>query len=167
MKLIMDACTAILLAKASVLETAMETYRIMMPAEAHEEVMAGKSKVSEDAFLLEKLAKGKKFEIVKHAHARLFQKLMADFGMGSGEAAAIACSMEHKTDAIATDNRMGRKVARIHNIPLVGSLSMITALYNQKKISREKALEAISNVSRAGWYSDHLIQQAKEDVSSG
>jgi predicted nucleic acid-binding protein len=162
MKIIMDACSIILLAKASVLETAAKKHSIEITRSVYDEVIAGKKKVAPDALLLERLCKERLITINKENKDKA-KKIMNDFNMGKGEAATIASGMGNDF-IIATDNRQGRKAAEIHGIPLVGSIEIIVTLHRKKLISYEKAKVAIKTLEKEGWMHSSLIEKALEDV---
>ena len=61
--ILMDACTAILLAKASVLESTARTFEVVLPKSVYEEVLAGKEKKFADALLTERLVQNKTIKV--------------------------------------------------------------------------------------------------------
>ncbi|MBI4141884.1 hypothetical protein HY484_03095, partial [Candidatus Woesearchaeota archaeon] len=128
MEIIIDACSAILLGKASVLETFIDTYEVYFTEAVINEVLKGKSKMFEDAFLLERLQKDKKIKTVL-VSPNIVKKLMFDFNMGVGEASVVASGIGRKNVFIVTDNRQGRKAARINHISVVGSIEIVVSLY--------------------------------------
>lgn len=158
-----DACTIILLAKASVLETTLKVYKLRITEAVYEEVIAGKRLMFPDALLLERLNNEKKVVIVSTV-AELQHKLQTDFNMGKGEASVIAVGITEKNSFVATDNKQGRKVAQINNIPLIGSIEIIVSLYQQKKISLEKAKVSLLILKQEGWFNPYLIEKAMEDL---
>lgn len=160
--MILDSCTIILLAKASVLEKASESYNIKITSPVQEEVLEGKKKMFPDALLLERLVNEKKIKIVEVPLEKM-HKMMQDFNMDKGEASVIARGLQEK-ELVGTDNRQGRKAARVYGLDLIGSIEVIVSLQKKKKISREKALEALSILQKEGWFSSYLIEQAKGDV---
>ncbi|MFA4886818.1 MAG: hypothetical protein WC595_01265 [Candidatus Nanoarchaeia archaeon] len=163
MKIAADACTLILLAKASVLEKGTEAFKVTMTAEVYEEVLKGKGKMAEDAFLIERLEKEKKITVVRSLK-KMTEELIKNFEMGKGEASVISLALEEKGMVIATDNRQGRKVAKINNLNLVGSLELVVALFKKGKITSEKALSALKVLETEGWFDDYLIEKTKEDI---
>lgn len=164
MKVIIDACSAILLGKASVLESCTEYHNIFMTESVYEEVIAGKEKMFQDALLVERLKENKKLKIIKEDQT-ITQKFMQDFNMGKGEASIVAIAIKEKESIIFTDNRQGRKAAIINNLPLAGSIEMVIHLYQKKKISREKAVTTLRILKEEGWFEPYLIEKAMEDIS--
>lgn len=162
--LIADACTIILLAKASVLEKASETYNLQITQEVHQEVMAGKEKLFVDALLVERLINEHKIKVVKVIYG-IMKKIEQDFKMGLGEASTVAFALDAKEGIIATDNKQGRKAAMVYSLPLIGSIEIITDLYYRKRIDKAKALNSIQILQEKGWFNVSLIEKARGEIS--
>lgn len=160
--IVMDSCSAILLAKATLLETAAEEYEIAITAQVEEEVLKGKKDKLIDALLVERLVKESKLKVIEIGR-KLSRKVADDFNMGKGEASTIAAAIKFKCVA-ATDNRQGRKAAVVNNIPLVGSPEIAVSLCREKKITKEKASAALKVLKEEGWFDQHIIEKAMEDV---
>lgn len=163
MKIIVDACSIILLAKASVLELSACEHRLCVTKSVYNEVLEGKKKVFADALLLEKLVKENKIHIEK-ADTKITTKLIQDFHLGEGEASTVACAIEEKESLIATDNKQGRKATQIYGLHLIGSIEIIVSLYKKKKIDKNKAKEAVKKLQEEGWFHPVLIEKAMEDI---
>ena len=161
-EMVMDACTAILLAKATVLETASNTYEINMTDYVFAEIMEGKPKMFQDALLVERLNKEKKIAVIKYDNGQI-SKIGKDFNMAKGEASTVAAGIKNNC-AIATDNKQGRKAAQTTNMPLVGSIEIVVSLFGKNKISREKAVTALKTLQEEGWFDNYLIEKAMEDL---
>ena len=164
MKMIFDACTVILLAKASVLEAAARTYSITLPRSVYKEVMAGKEKKLPDSLLTERLIQIKLLSIADGNYQELRENLKKDFGMGNGEAESITLAMKGGFDAVATDNKQGRKAALVNALDLVGSPEIIMALFKLKKITSEKTIHALKLLKKEGWFNELLIERLLEEV---
>ncbi len=158
----MDACTLILLAKASVLETALENYNIAVTKYVYDEVMEGKSKMFQDAFLVDKLQKENKLKQVD-SDRKMVEKLVQDFNMGKGEASTIAVAIKEKS-MVATDDKQGRKAAKINNLALLSSIQVTISLYKKKRISREKVIQAIKILEEKGRFEKNIIEKALEGI---
>ena len=163
MKITLDSCTIILLAKASVLEIVIDSYDVIITQDVYKEVIKGKEKSFQDALLLERLGEQKKFK-QRNTDAALTKKLVNDFNMGVGEASVISCAMKQKDCVAATDNRQGRNAAKINNLPFVGSIEIVVALFKNKKITFEKTMTALKILRIAGWFDDYLIENAMEAI---
>lgn len=163
MKICIDACTLILLAKASVLETVLIAYEVVTSKQVYEEVLAGKKKMFPDALLIERLADEKKLNIV-FSPEDLTKRIKQDFAMAEGEASVISCGLSQKGMIIATDNKQGRKAALVNGLPLVGSVDLVISLNKKKKINKKKAEEALRILKDEGWFHPYIIEKASEDL---
>ena len=163
-KLIIDSCSIILLAKASVLERLTELHEMYITNAVAEEVLAGKKKQFADALLLERLLNEKKIKSIPYPK-EMGEKIMSDYNMGKGEASIITVGFIQKEIIIVTDNLQGRKVAKVFGLPLVGSIECIVSLYKNKKITKEKAKESLGILKKEGWFQSYLIDDAEEDLT--
>ena len=163
MEVIIDACTIILLGKATVLEKFAETNEIYITKSEYNEVMKGKAMMFLDALILEKLCLAKKI-LIKDIDNKMTDKIMKDFNMGEGEASIIAYGITNIDFIVATDNRQGRKAAIINNLSLVGSVEIVVSLFKKGKIDKDKAIESIKTLNEFGWFNSYLIEKALEEI---
>lgn len=166
MKIAIDSCSIILLAKATVLETFAHEHSLLTTEEIYKEVLEGKDKKLIDALLTERLIKEKKIGIIKATNKGLIKKLVKDLNLGIGEAGALSLVMDNQCEAIATDNKQGRKAATIHGLNLIGSIDVIVALYKLKLISKDKAVNGLRVLREFGWFHDYLIDSALEEIKN-
>ena len=164
MELVIDACSIILLAKATVLEKVAEWKEVIISQAVYEEVIEGKNKKFIDALLLEKLIGENKINIQTGLKAEVKKKLVDDFCLGEGEAESIAIALNKKDNRIITDNKQGRKASKIYGLNLIGSIEVIVSLFKLKRITKEKALGALAVLKEVGWFQEHLIEEALMEV---
>ena len=137
----------------------------MITDEVYNEVMEGKDKQLFDALLLERLVEEKKIAVEHQLNKDCVQKIILDFGAGMGEAESLALALTTKDKIIVTDNKQGRKVAKIQGLNLLGSIDVVVALRKTGKISKEKALQALHILKKEGWFQEYLLEKAMEDIS--
>lgn len=166
MKLAIDSCSIILLAKATILESMCKKYDLAVAKTVYEEVLKGKDKKFMDALLTEKLVKEKKINVKTAINAKLVNKLARDFNLGKGEAETLALVIGGECDAIVTDNKQGRKSALMHGLKLVGSIDVISALYRLKLIDKNKAQDGLMKLREFGWFQEYLIDNAMEEIKN-
>ena len=164
MKIAIDSCSVILLAKATVLEVLANNYELFMTEKVYKEVLEGKNKKFIDALLTEKLVKEKSLKINKVKNNKLTKKVMEDFNIGIGEAETLALIMEKQCEAIITDNKQGRKSAVIYGLNLAGSIDVIIALHTLNLIDNDKAKISLKKLREFGWFQDYLIDKAMEEI---
>ena len=166
MKLAIDSCSTILLAKATALEPMCKKYDLAVAKTVYEEVLKGKDKKFMDALLTEKLVKEKKINVKTAINAKLVNKLVRDFNLGKGEAETLALVISGECDAIVTDNKQGRKSALMHGLKLIGSIDVISALYSLKLIDKNKAQDGLMKLREFGWFQEYLIDSAMEEIKN-
>ncbi|MBI2557711.1 hypothetical protein HYW20_00145 [Candidatus Woesearchaeota archaeon] len=164
MKIAIDSCSIILLAKASVLEAAANKFKLIITNAVYEEILNGKNRKFVDALLTEKLVREKMMSIRKVKNKKIIKRLMGDFNLGLGEAEVLALTLEKQCSIISTDNKQGRKAAAICNLSLVGSIDIIVSLYRLKSIDSYKAIDALKKLREFGWFQDYLIDNAMKEV---
>jgi len=163
MKLLLDACSLILLSKALVIDMVVETYEAYTTVHAYGEVMRGKQYMHEDALKIELIHSQAKLNLIK-VNERVTERIARDFNMGLGEASIIATAFKDRQLTVVTDNKQGRKAARINKLPLVGSIEIIVDLFRKDKIHHDKAKNALRLLQKEGWFDSYLISRAMEDL---
>jgi len=166
MNFIADSCSIILLAKANVLEDFVNWKKVVIARAVYDEVVEGKKKKFFDALLTERLCNEKKLKIIDIKNIGLLKKLKEDYGLGDGEAETIAAYLEEKFKGLITDNRQGRKTAKVYNIEPIGSISIILSLFKANKINKSKVMDALHTLRKYGWFEDSLIYYAIEEVEN-
>lgn len=166
MVMVIDACSVILLAKATVLERFVDWKEIIISKRAYKEVIKGKDKKCFDALLLDRLYKDKKIRIMGTKNKRLLNKLKRDYGLGDGEAETISAYLENKLEGLITDNKQGRKTAKVYGIEPIGSPDIIISLLMAEKIDKNKAINALNDLRRYGWFEDSIIDYALMEVGN-
>lgn len=164
MRIIIDACSAILLAKASVFEKVLDSYNVIMPQEVYDEVIKGKEKLFADALLVERLKKENKIKVVK-VNQKLKNKIRKDFNMGDGESSVLSSALEGNL-IVFTDNRQGRKAAATNSIPLIGSPEIMVSLYKKKIIDYDKIINALKIIDEQGWFENYILEKIREDLKN-
>ena len=166
MKIAIDSCSIILLAKATVLETLASHYSLSITDKVYKEILEGKDKKFIDALLTERLVKEGFIQIKKINNNKLIKKLIGDFNLGAGEAETLVLTLDKQCEVISTDNKQGRKVAIIYNLKLVGSIDLIISSYKLKLIDKHKVTDALKRLREFGWFQDYLIDNALEEVKN-
>lgn len=166
MKLAIDSCSIILLAKATVLEALAKRHNVFITKNVYNEILIGRDKKFIDALLTERLVKENKIKIIEIKNINLVEKLENDFNLGIGEAETLSLVLNKDCDVIITDNKQGRKTAIVCNLDLIGSIDVIISLYKLKIIDKNKTIDALKKLKEFGWFQDYLIDNALEEVKN-
>lgn len=166
MKLVMNSSTTILLAKTNLLRTVDEQFEeVMIPKEVYMEAVEESKRLGyDDASITEKEVRDKRIEVKRVKDERMTGRHMQDFAMRKGEAETIVLALEEKADLLATDDYQCMKTCRALEIPFTQAISLIVALFENKRLSKRKAVEAIERLRDYGWYADWIIEDAKNKV---
>ena len=159
--IILDASSAILLAKAELLDAFIDAVEqaVAMPREVREEC-GGRDSL--DARLIARAIEEKRIA-VKAADRRAVQRLTSDFGLGRGEAAAIALAAP-KGALVATDDRRAIQACKVLTIPFTTAISVLTRMREKGLLSREEALEKLHTLARDGRYKKDIIAAARAEL---
>lgn len=159
--IVLDASTAILLAKAELLDTFVEEAEltVAMPRDVQEEC---RGRDSLDARLIARAIEEKRIA-VKAVERRAMQRLMGDFGLGRGEAAAIALAAP-KGALLATDDRRAIHACKVLKIPFTTAISVLTRMREKGLVSRGEALEKLNRLARDGRYKKEIIAAARAEM---
>lgn len=163
MKIIIDTCSIILLAKSSVLEELSKQHNLVITNYVYDEVVKGKDRKFLDAMMTERLCKEKKIKKIGVKNKKLLNKIKNDFGLGDGEASTVAYSIE-TGERILTDNKQGRKAAKVYGLKLLGSAEIVVSLFKTKKIDEDKAIGALKVLRQFGWFEEYIIEEALKKI---
>jgi len=153
---ISDACSLILLAKATVLEILANEVRIVTsPSVYQEAVIKGEKRGHPDALIIKKLVSQKKIEIIS-----LKQKKTFGVTLGEGEEEILALTQEVKFDLLLLDDKKAINVSKSLSLPFTISPKVVISLAQKKKIAKEKAIQALEILRIEGRYSPDIIAEA-------
>ena len=165
MIVIKDAMILIHLAKTSVLEDSCDLFEMkLIPNEVWEEtVKIGKEKGYPDAKLIEEIIDKNKIEVCKVDDNKLIERAN-DFNIQGGEAEAVALYWEKEADFLATDDDNVRRKRVILELDIIGTLSIIIKLFEEKKIDKDKVKVALDILGEVGWFSTAVLDKTKMEV---
>jgi predicted nucleic acid-binding protein len=153
---ISDACSLILLAKATILEILANEVRIVTsPSVYQEAVVKGEERGYLDALIIKKLASQKIIEVIQ-----LKRKRTLGVTLGKGEKEILALAQEIKFDLLLLDDKKAISVSKSLNLPFTISPKVVVNLAQKEKIGTEKAIQALEILRIEGRYSPEIIAEA-------
>ena len=160
--LVSNTSTLVLLAKVGCLEIFIEiSPNIEIPAQVRREVLFEKD--SYYARLIQKLIQRKKVIIVRAKRTEI-NKIMMQFKLDEGEAAAYAIFNNRKHQAILTDDGELIKLCKLGKIPFICAMAVIIRLFEKKKLPKEEAINKLEDLYKIGRYSEKLYEHFKTGV---
>jgi len=162
MTIVADASSLILLSKIRLLEKLVERTKIIVPKKVYGEVVRGKEKGREDAFLVERLVKEKRIKM-RQANEKLKKEIERTFNLHEGENEALATALENK-HTILTDDKKCFTAARTLKLNFITSLDVVVAMYKKGRIDKRKAMQSLDELLEYGWYKRSLIEKYRREI---
>lgn len=159
--LISNASTIILLAKVTSLSAFLEDAKEIIIPKIVEEELIGKN--TEDALLIKKAIERKNIKIVNVREAA-YGKILGQFRLHKGEAAAYSLFKQKRGKALLTDDGELIKLCKFEGTPFITAMTVIVRLFKKKKLTQHEALEKLNNLYHHGWYSAEVYQYFKEQI---
>lgn len=160
--LVSNASTLVLLAKIECLETFIELSPIIeIPAQVKNEVLF--HEVSYYAKLINKLIQNEKIKVRSIDYDKI-KEIMLEFRMDEGESATYVLFNKEKHKAILTDDRELIKLCKLENVPFICAMAVVIRLFEESKLSKEKAIEKLKKLNEVGRYSKELYEHFKKQI---
>ena len=159
--LIFDASTLIQLAKTELLEKFLNSFvgEVLIPAEVERECCGAKKSL--DALFIEKAISEKRIIVKALKEKQLCRKIRGDFGLGSGEAEAIALAFSAKAQLVAIDDKNGINACKLLKLPFATAINILIRMRERGLIEKEAALIKLEALERYGRYKGSIIADAR------
>ena len=138
-KIVLDADATIKLARAGILSTLTKGFKLIISEAAYKEVLRGKEKLYEDAFIVGDLFKDKKLNVINI-------KGQTIIGLGLGESTTLELFKKIKGDVIVSDDKKFLSVLEREDIPFIVSTDMIVLATKKGVISKQEALKSLTKI---------------------
>ncbi len=157
--IVLDSSTIILLAKAEILDTLLNSYKgdAIIPEAVERESAAGQTF---DALLIRRRLDEGRIKIREVKDERT-EKVMKDFGLNLGEAEAIILALESKGSVLGTDDRNAINACKLLHIPFTTAIGVLIRSREKNLVTKEEAIEKLSRLAAYGWYKKEIIEDAK------
>lgn len=156
--LVLDASTAILLAKIGLLREVVEEGEVWMAEAAFREATAKElddtrliRKLAEDGLLRRATPKPGKGEIEK------------DFRLDEGEAETIALAREKRAIA-GTDDGPAIRCLKVLGLPFTSAIALLSAMAEGGRIPPDLALELLAKLERFGRYNRRILEDVARRI---
>jgi len=157
-----NTSTLVLLAKIDCLETFIGLSKtIEIPIQVNQEALFYEE--SYYARLIEKLIKEEKIKVIS-VNENEVDKVMKQFRLDKGEAAAYVMFNKEKHDAILTDDGELIKLCKLREIPFICSMAIVIRLYERKRLTKENTIYRLKQLNEIGRYSKEIYEYFKNKV---
>ena len=155
-KFVLDADALIKLAKAGLLTKFAEHNKCFVPEQVYKEVLRGKEKMYEDAFITEDAVNKKLIKVLPTKTEQIME------GLGKGECAALILFKEVNADAIVSDDKKFLSVLEQKETPFITTTDAIAFIKIKGHITKEEAIMALTAIRML--VTEENYQQAKETI---
>lgn len=158
--LILDASTAILLAKIGLLEEIVGRGSVRMTETAAAEALA---KDTDDARIIRALIAERRIERVRVTAD--VEGLMRDFRIERGEAETIALARE-RGGICGTDDGPAIRCCRVQGIAFTSAIGLLVALVEARRVEPTLGLELLSKLEHFGRYGPRILDDVAARIRS-
>lgn len=164
--IVFDSSTIILLAKVDLLEAFISSFQgdVIIPEQVRDEVCV---EGQEEMPLVTKLIDDGKIAVKKANETVLMQKIMHDFNIDVGEAAAIILAMDEKTALVATDDRNAIRACKLMKIEFTTTISILVRAFEKGLFDKEEALGKLQKLGSVARYSSTISAHARKLIEGG
>ena len=157
-----NTSTLVLLAKVGCLEQFIEMSPLVeIPVQVRKEALFDRD--SYYAKLIERLIQEKKIKVVPVTKTKL-AKIMSEFHLNEGEAAAYALFNAKKHKAVLTDDGEVIKLCKLQKVPFICAMAVIIRLFEKKSLLKGDALNKLEKLHKIGRYAEEIYKHFKTEV---
>ena len=157
-----NTSTLVLLAKVGCLDFFLKISPfIEIPLQVEKEAL-----FEEDSYyarLIYRLIQEGKIKVVQVDETKI-KKIMSQFRLNVGEAAAYVLFDKKKHKAILTDDGELIKLCKLENIPFICAMAIIIRLFEKERLTKEETLNKLEELYKIGRYSEKLYEHFKLEV---
>jgi len=163
---VLDASTLILIAKIEVLDLLLGEPKLKMsiPAEVEKECCGAKKSL--DALMIQKAVQESRIKVLAAKNRKLVVKLQEDFGLGRGEAEAIALAFEEKAQLIGLDDKNGINACKLLGIPFATAVGILIRLREKGLLTPSQALVKLAGLATVGRCKYSILEDARRKLEA-
>jgi predicted nucleic acid-binding protein len=158
--LIFDASTLILLARIELLDTFLASISLqaVIPQQVEKECGAKKTF---DALLIRRAIDESRISVISVKDRKLVRKIADDFGLGEGEAEAIALAVVKKAKLLAIDDKNGINACKLLGVAFITAANILVRCREKNLLGPEEALTKLDLLERYGRYRREILNDVK------
>jgi predicted nucleic acid-binding protein len=165
MLIVKDSMVLIHLALVGVLRDACIMFgRVIISSAVHNEVVErGIETGHSDAYLVQKLETEEFIHVVAVSDMTLMGELNK-YGLEGGELESVTLYLQEKADLIASNDDKVRRLRLILDLDLISSPEIIFIMAKKGVITKDNAIDCLSELKRIGWFSHNVIDVIIKEV---
>jgi len=162
--IVFNSSTLILLAKVELVDIFLAALdeKVTIPKEVERECC--EEKRTADALLIEKAIQDGKIAVHALKARSLQGKVLADFPLGKGEAAALTLAVSRKARLLATDDKKAIHASKLLKIPFTTAVDVLVRMYEKGLLEKRAAHLKLEALRKFGRYERDIIEDAKSSL---
>jgi predicted nucleic acid-binding protein len=164
--IVFDASTLILVAKMEALDSFLSSieFKIGIPVEVEKECCAVKKSL--DALMIQKALDDARIHVIPVKRRRLVAKLQQDFGLGRGEAEAIAIALTEKARLVGIDDKNGINACKLLGIAFTTAIGILIRMREKGLLTVSEALAKLTALEKHGRYKQSIVEDARRKLEA-
>lgn len=162
---IFDASTLILIAKTETLDFFLSGVEldVAIPLEIEKECCGKKSL---DALMIQKALDESRIIVIAVKDRKLVTKLQGDFGLGRGEAEAIALALAEKARIVGIDDKNGINACKLLGVAFTTAIGILVRMREKRLLTINEALVKLETLAKHGRYKRSILEDARRKLEA-
>jgi predicted nucleic acid-binding protein len=161
---ILDASTLILIAKTETLDFFLSGVDVAIPLEVEKECCGVKKSL--DALMIQKALDESRIIVIAVKDRKLVTKLQGDFGLGRGEAEAIALALAEKARIVGIDDKNGINACKLLGVAFTTAIGILVRMREKRLLTINEALVKLETLAKHGRYKRSILEDARRKLEA-
>ena len=163
---IFDASTLILIAKTEALGLFLDRVglQVAIPREVEKECCGVKRSL--DALMIQKALDESRIRVIAVKDRKVVTKLQGDFGLGRGEAEAIALALMEKARILGIDDKNGINACKLLGVAFTTAVGILVRMREKRLFTIAEALVKLKTLAKHGRYKPSILQDARRKLEA-
>jgi predicted nucleic acid-binding protein len=163
---ILDASALILIAKTETLDVFLSGVEldVAIPLEVEKECCGVKKSL--DALMIQKALDESRIIVIAVKDRKLVTKLQGDFGLGRGEAEAIALALAEKARIVGIDDKNGINACKLLGVVFTTAIGILVRMREKRLLTINEALVKLETLAKHGRYKRSILEDARRKLEA-
>ena len=137
---------------------------LAIPAEVEKECCAAKKSL--DALIIRKALDESRIKVFEIKNRKFITRLRGDFGLGRGEAEAIALAIEEKAQIVGIDDKSGINACKLLGISFTTTVGILIRMREKRLLPVNDALAKLAALATYGRYKQSIMEDARRKLEA-
>lgn len=159
---VFDASSLILITKAEILDLFLADIgvQVAIPGEVAKESCGAKQ--SFDSLMIQKALDESRIKVIAVKNRKMVERLVADLGLGLGEAEAVVLALTQKAKVLGIDDKNGINACKLLGIAFTTAIGILIRMREKRMLDGEEALAKLEILAKHGRYKQSILEDARK-----